>query len=195
MAAPLGREIVFRGEQTTLTEPPPAIWAVKSDGTGLRELTTSPATNQYDYQTPAVSPDGTRVSYTASGPIARIHILDLQTGLDSILPDPDGFTNQRGSAYFSPDGLHVGYLRGYAANGTFQFVVAPSDGSGTGTPIGPRLGEPSGDVNWTFTPDGTAVVVDYGADGSVWLLPIDGSPGSIVGKGELAFVDIQRLAP
>lgn len=191
---PLGSEIVFRGEQDTSKEPPPGIWAVHPDGTGLRELSTRPATDRYDYQTPAVSPDGSRVSYNSMTPVARIHVLDLRTGVDTVLPDPDGSTDQRGSAYFSPDGRLVGYLRDYPDK-TFQFVVAPADGSGIGTPVGPRLQEPSGDVNWVWTPDGSAVVVDYGSDGTVQLLPVDGSPGTQLGKGDLSFADVQRLAP
>jgi Tol biopolymer transport system component len=191
---PLGREIVFRGEQNTTAQPPPGIWAVHPDGTGLRELTTSPAPDRYDYMTPAVAPDGSKLSYTSVVPAAQIHILDLRTGVDAILPSPDGITDQSGSAYFSPDGTLVGYLRSYADK-TFQFIVAPVDGSSTGTPVGPRVPEPRGDVNWAFTPDGSAVVVDYGDEGVVRLLPIDGSPGSVLGTGDLAFADIQRLAP
>lgn len=131
--------------------------------------------------------------YTRNGAIAHIHDLELKTGEDIVLPDPtDGFTNQLGSAYFSPDGRLVGYVREFPEDQTYQFVVAPSDGSGTGTPIGPRLPEPTGDVNYTFTLDGTAVVVDYDHDGTIRLLPVDGSPGSILGRGSLAFADIQR---
>lgn len=191
---PLGREIVFRGEQITSKDPSPGIWAVHPDGTGLRALTARPATDRYDYQTPAVSPDGSRLSYTSIVPAARIHILDLRTGVDEILPSPEGITDQGGSAYFSPDGRLVGYLRSYP-DSTFQFVVAPADGSGTGTPVGPRLPEPGGDVNWVFAPDGSAVVVDYGNEGVVQYLPIDGSPGTVLGRGDMAFADIQRLAP
>jgi hypothetical protein len=54
---------------------------------------------------------------------------------------------------------------------------------------------PNLNVNYTFAPDGTAVVVDYDPDGSVWLLPIDGSPGTLLARGTAAFGDIQRLAP
>jgi len=193
---PLGREIVFRGGQLLSSDPPPAIYAVRPDGTGLRKITTRTAENMDDFMTPAVAPDGSRISYTSNGAIAHIHVLDLRTGEDRVLPDPTGgFTNQRGSAYFSPDGRWVGYLREYAEDQTFQFVVAPADGSGPGTPIGPRLREPMGDVNYAFTPDGTAVVVDFDVEQTVRLLPIDGSPGTVIDRGSMAFGDVQRLAP
>ncbi|MFL5714770.1 MAG: TolB family protein [Chloroflexota bacterium] len=201
---PLGREIVFRAGKLLSSDPVPAIWAVHPDGTGLRQLSVRPAENDDDYGTPAVSPDGTRISYWSSTPIspgsdtavAHIHVLDLTSGQDIVLPDPtDGFTNQFGTAYFSPDGRLVGYVRDYSVDSTYQFVVAPSDGSGTGTPIGPRLAQPFGDVNYAWVPDGTAVAVDYDRDQTARLLPIDGSQGSILGTGALSFADVQRLAP
>ncbi len=193
---PLGGEIVFRGEQLTPADPRPGIFVVHPDGTGLRQLSRSPASGKSDYMTPAVAPDGTRVTYTSHAGYAHIHVLDLVTGRDIVMPDPTGgFTNQSGSAYFSPDGRLIGYLREFLEDKTYQFVVAPSDGSATGTLLGPRLREPTGDVNYTFTPDGTAVIVDYDVDGTVRLLPVDGSPGTVLGRGTLAFADIQRLAP
>jgi hypothetical protein len=193
---PLGGDIVFRGEQLTPADPSPGIFAVHPDGSGLRPLSRTPASNGSDYMTPAVAPDGTRVTYTSNDGYARVHVLDLVTGRDIVMPDPTGgFTNQFGSAYFSPDGRLIGYLREFLEDKTFQFVIAPSDGSGTGTLIGPRMREPVGDVNWTFTPEGTAVVVDYDRAGTVRLLPVDGSPGTTLGRGTLAFADIQRLAP
>jgi len=146
--------------------------------------------------TPAIAPDGFRLTYTSNGPISHIHVLDLRTRADVTLPDPTGgFTNQFGSAYFSPDGKSVGYLRGYPEDSTFQFVVAPVDGSTTGLPIGPRLSDANLSVNYAFAPDGTAVVVDYDPDGTAWLLPVDGSPGTLLARGTSAFGDIQRLAP
>ena len=193
---PLGGEIVFRGEQLSPADPPPGLFAVRPDGGGLRQLSSGPPSNDSDYMTPAVAPDGTRLTYTSNLSYAHIHVLDLASGRDIVLPDPTkGFMNQFGPAYFSPDGRLVGYVREFLDDKTYQFVVAPSDGSGTGTPIGPRLREPTNDVNWTWTPDGSAVVVDYGADLTVRLLPIDGSPGSLLGKGDLSFADVQRLAP
>jgi Tol biopolymer transport system component len=193
---PLGEEIVFRAGKILPGDPAPGIWAVRPDGTGLRQLSVRPAENDDDYMTPAVSPDGKRVSYTSNGSTAHIHVLDLATGQDTILPDPtEGVTNQYGSAYFSPDGRLVGYIRDFPVGGTYQFVVAPSDGSGIGHTIGPRLTQPFGDVNYAWVPDGTAVVVDYDRDGSVRMLPIDGSPATVLGKGTMSFADVQRLAP
>jgi hypothetical protein len=193
---PDGREIVFRSAPTGPRDPGPRLLAVRADGSARRNLTFGTPQNENDFMTPAVAPDGSRLSYTSNGAVSHIHVLDLKTRADVTLPDPTGgFTNQFGSAYFSPNGRSVGYLREYREDSTFQFVVAPVDGTTTGVPIGPRLREPTGDVNWAFTPDGTSVIVDYDNDGTARLLPIDGSPGTILARGKTAFGDVQRLAP
>ncbi|HEU5225809.1 MAG TPA: hypothetical protein VFV29_08415 [Actinomycetota bacterium] len=193
---PEGREIVFRLAPAGPTQPGPRLMAIRSDGTHRRTLSLRTPANENDFMTPAVAPDGSKLTYTSNGTIAHIHVLDLTTNEDRTLPDPtDGFTDQFGTAYFSPDGRSVGYLRRDPIGATFQFVVAPLDGSTTGIPIGPRLSEPGGDVNWVFAPDGKSVVVDYDNDGTVWMLPVDGSPGTLLARGSSAFGDIQRLAP
>jgi hypothetical protein len=193
---PDGKEIVFRSAPAGPTEPGPRLLAVRADGTGRRTLSLRTPENPDDFMSPALSPDGSRLTYTSNGPISHIHLLDLNTNQDLQLPDPTGgMTNQFGVAYFSPDGRSVGYLRDHPEDSTFQFVVAPVDGSTAGLPIGPRLSEPTGDVNWAFAPDGKSVVVDYDKDGTAQMLPVDGSPGTVLGRGANAFGDIQRLAP
>jgi hypothetical protein len=193
---PDGREIVFRSAPAGARDPGPRLMAIRPDGTGRRSLTFGTPENENDYMTPAVAPDGSRLTYSSNGAITHIHILDLVTRENLTLPDPTGgLTNQFGSAYFSPDGKSVGYLREDPEDSSFQFVVAPVDGTTTGVPIGPRLPEPSGDVNWAFAPDGKSVIVDYDKDGTVWMLPVDGSPGTLLARGSSAFGDIQRLAP
>jgi Tol biopolymer transport system component len=193
---PDGREIVFRSASAGPPDSGPRLLAIRPDGTGGRNLTFGAPQNENDFMTPALAADGSRLTYTSNGPVSHIHVLDLVTRDNRTLPDPTGgFTNQFGTAYFSPDGRSVGYLRDDPENSTFQFVIAPADGSTTGVAVGPRLHEPTGDVNWVFAPDGKSVIVDYDRDGTVWMLPVDGSQGTILARGSSAFGDIQRLAP
>jgi WD40 repeat protein len=195
---PDGREIVFRGEQLHDTDPLSGIFAVRPDGTGLHEISTMPALDKNDYQEVAVSPDGTLVATTRSVPDqgSQIHLIDLQTGDDRVLPaSPDAVAQQ--GAGFSPDGLNVVYLR-FHAGGDSTLVVAPTDGSGTGVSIGPIRGYGTDGPyinNYVFTPDGKAVIANDAKDKVTRLMPIDGSPPSILSTGELASAAYQRVAP
>jgi Tol biopolymer transport system component len=192
---PDGKEIIFRGEQLVESDALPGIFAVRPDGTGLRRISTRPALNHNDYQDITVSPDGRQVTYRDAGDVFRVHVFDLQTGYDLPLPDPTGSTAQMGGV-FSPDGRSIVYQR-FIDQQTTQLVVAPADGSGTGTPIGtPTAVGSDGPVfnNYAFTPDGKAVVVNQG-DTVTRLFPIDGSAGEIVATGANAFAAYQRLAP
>ena len=195
---PDGGEIVFRGEQLSDDAPPPGIFAVRPDGSGLREISTRPAVDANDYEDISVSPDGTRIGYRGDdgpGGLFRSHVLDLRTGADRVLPSPDG-AGQFGPV-FSPDGQSVLYLRGLAGN-RVQLVVAPADGSSTGKAIGPEapLGADGPTINgYVFSPDGKAVIANFDVEKQARLLPIDGSPASDLLHGELAFPAYQRLAP
>ena len=194
---PNGAEIVFRGEQIASTDQPPGIFAVRPDGTGFRPITTGPARDLNDFNDVAVSPDGSLVAYRA---IDRpqpftVRILDLRTMVDRALPAPSA--SSQGGPIFSPDGRSILCLRWYSDNST-QLVVAPVDGPGTGIAIGPHgpLG-PDGPTinNYGFAPDGTAVFANYDSEKLARLLPVDGSPGVVIARGQLALVTYQRLAP
>jgi Tol biopolymer transport system component len=203
--APNGAEILFRGEHLLDKDPPPGIFAVGPDGSGLRSLSTRPATNPADYQDVSGSPDGTRLLYREDGQTGqfRIHVLDVRTGGDRALPSPPTAAGQT-SAVFSPDGVHVAYLRlsfGFNSRLLFQLVVAPLDGSTVGTEL-PLLGVLGDDGptinNYFFTPDGSAVIANELATRTEWLLPIDGSPGTVIARGTAAYdglTTVQRLAP
>jgi len=183
-------------------DPPPAIFAVRPDGTGLRQISTRPAVDANDYQGVAVSPDGQYVTYQdtnfdANPPngFFQVHVLSLRTGEDRVLPQPKGAAAMAG--VFSPDGSKIAYLR-IGSNGLLQMVVAPVDGTGLGIAIGPqaRFGSEGPTINnYLWSPDGTAVIANYDVEKVARLLPIDGSPATVLAHGELALPAYQRLAP
>lgn len=194
---PDGKEIIFRLETRS-----PGIFAIASDGTGKRRpLSTTPANNEVDYQSIAVSPDGSHVTFTRwdDDGLPRVFALNVATGVEMAFPSSAG-TGHRGTAVYSPDGELVAYARTYR-EGAYQIVVANADGSGNERTIGPRKPGPvdGGDIAawWTFTPDGTALLVRYGNDerGTTQMLPLDGSPGTDLDSGGMDFVDMQRLRP
>jgi len=200
---PDGKEIIFRAETTS-----PAIFAIGADGQSKRRLISkTPANNQFDYQAPAVSPDGVQLAFTRWSENApdgqrfwhpRVYVMDIATGAETKLPAEPG-TGARGGAY-SPDGKLLAYARIYR-EGAFQLVVANADGSGNERTIGerrPTLPDGSSvDAWWAFAPDGTGLLVRYGNDGqgTTFLMPLDGSAPVDLGSGEFGFVDVQRLAP
>lgn len=203
---PDGREIVYRQESDS-----PGIFAIAPDGTGQgRRLSKTLANNIYDFQSIAASPDGSKITFTRwssnvsdvdeAGWWPRVYALDVETGQEMPFPTAER-AGQRGLVAYSPDGTLVAYARIYR-QGAFQIVVADADGSGNERTLGPRKPGPrdgsSVNASWAFTPDGTALVVRYGTDdaGATHLLPLDGSPESIlVDRGGFEFVDVQRLAP
>ncbi len=196
---PDGREIVVQSEGELPADQPPGLFAIRADGGGMRELTTRPPFDSNDFKDSGVSPDGTRIGYRGDdGPDGyfRSHILDLRTGQDRVLPQPPDATAQT-APLFSPDGQTVLYVRFYRDT-TEQLVVAPADGTDVGLPIGPRVpfqqdGENINNV--LFTPDGKAVLANYDAEQAARLVPIDGSPSTVLIRGELALPTYQRLAP
>ena len=203
---PDGSEIVYRVEG-----PHPGIFAIAPDGIGRpRAVSKKRANNEFDFQSLAVAPDGTRVGFTrwesdgepdvdTAGWWPRVYTLDVETGEEMQFPTVEG-TGQRGLV-FSPDGKRVAYARIYRV-GAFQIVVANADGSGGERTIGPEKPGPRDgrdvDATWAFTPDGSALLVRYGTDdaAATQLLPLDGSLAStLLDTGGFEFVDVQRLAP
>lgn len=187
---PDGKEIIYRRETTS-----PGIFAISPDGSGRpHQLSKTPPLNKFDYQGIGASPDGTRVLFTrwSSEGIPRVFALDVANGTDIAFPMELGIGQQGG--VYSPDGTRVAYARIY--DGAYEVVIANADGTGNERAIGPKKAGPA-DGFWTFTPDGTALVVRYGTDedGATQLLPLDGSLGTSLGAGSYEFVDVQRLAP
>ena len=199
---PDGAEILYRGELSKLSDPPPGIFAIRPVGMSPpRKVSIKPPNNNFDYQSLTVAPDGSRVSFArfTSNGTSSVVILDLRSGKETVLPHPPG-TSQSGGGVFSPDGTLVAYSRIYA-DGTYQLVLAPADASTEGNALGPRMSGTTEGTTYTFTPDGSAVIAGFGQDDGriprrAYRLPVDGSAGSVLSEGgTFSFTDMQRLAP
>ena len=112
-----------------------------------------------------------------------------------LLPTPVGDGRSKRRPWFSPDGPRVAYARTYA-DGTYQAVVAPADGSDVGGRSGHGRRAGRSGLTKAFTPDGTALIARYGSDdaGGTYLVPRTG-PRRRVDNGAFDFLDVQRLAP
>jgi hypothetical protein len=194
-------------DQIVFSNPRPeghvAYYVVNADGTGLREID---GVSPDSILNPVLAPDGSRIAYTtwAEGPglQGRVHVVDIDTGVDQpLLFEGSEGTNEFPYA-FSPDGSKLLLERhagepSYEVNGEFGYrlVVAPADGVGPAIPIGPAM--PSGTEGATaeFSPDGTQVLAFYKHDQSTWLLEADGSGGEQVDWNPQGEFNWQRLAP
>jgi hypothetical protein len=87
----------------------------------------------------------------------------------------------------------------------YEVGIAPVDGSSPARALGhevtlPPNGSDEAFVSISFTPDGQSLIVSYpdsptSTSNTIWLLPVDGTPGREIGSGTFASLDIQRLAP
>ena len=148
-------------------------WVVNTDGSGKRPIPVSP----YAINTPALSPDGSRLAYATwepGGIEGRIRIVDIDTGGDRTLTPNvyDGYVWQ--GPWFSPEGTHLllnRFLKD-TATVTSQVATLATDGSGTATVMGPETGNPPADA--IYSPDGTTIIATYNA-GVTWMFDADGT--------------------
>jgi hypothetical protein len=131
----------------------------------------------------------------APGRPFEIRILDLRSKVERSLRTPSD--SGMGGPVFSPDGRSVVYLRWFPDQST-QLTVAPVDGSSLGIAIGPHgpLGPDGPTISaYGFSPDGRSVFANYDSEKVARLMPVDGTPGVVIVRGDLALVTYQRLAP
>jgi Tol biopolymer transport system component len=171
-----------------------------------------------EFQRPMVSPDGRLVAYSSfemtsgrtaepglpgvvyEGNLLRIHVLDLVAGTDRVIPpgiDPIDPTTpvDQWDAVFSPDGARIAFTAD-RSNGTVQLVIAPTNGSEIGRPIGPAVAKP-GDPNpiFDFAPDGQSLIAAYPGEDTARIVPLDGGPTSPIPWDGADLPNLQRLAP
>ncbi len=131
-----GRLLALAGRYTEGPSKPSSIWLVRADGTGMRQLTSGPGSDEM----PTISPDGTAVAFsrtlhdgTKAGRKAELFTVPIAGGeatrlteneVDDVNPvwSPDGRSIAFGE-FVTRDGLH-GSVQIIRADGTGQRRVA-----------------------------------------------------------------------
>jgi dipeptidyl aminopeptidase/acylaminoacyl peptidase len=163
-------EIVFQGSNDAGGQP--GIYAVRPDGTGFRTIVTGDAFDTID---PSLSPDGSRVAYTAwTQEHGELRIVDTDSG-EVTVPVFDGAQNDF-RARWSPDGSRLSLVRLSVGN-QCQVGVASADG-GQVTMLGPIGPDPDGCTEATWAPDGRSLLAYYPFDKTTWRLDPRGGPGT-----------------
>lgn len=143
------------------------------------------------------SPDGSKLVYTTwgtgPGTQGRIHVIDIDSGVDT----PVMFDGSAGSTelmpQWSPDSRRLAFLR-FGDSG-YRVTIGSLDGAGSVTQVGPTEPENSGGATIIWSPDGTQLLVGYEPDDTVWLAPSTGGDASkLDGMSQTRGFAWQRLA-
>jgi hypothetical protein len=181
----------------------PEFYLMNADNTGphLIEGVSHDAINR-----PVLSADGLKLVYSTwaegAGLQGRIHVVDIDTGVDrALMFDGSDLTNEF-PYQFSPDGSKL-LIERHGGDSSFEvdgeqgyrLVIAPADGNGPVVPIGPAMPSSTGGATAEFSPDGTQVLAFYKSDQSTWLLETDGSAAEEIDWNPEGAFNWQRLAP
>lgn len=210
---PTGDELLFRGTEGGVA----GLYVIGADGSAAPRLVTDELPSTRDtFQHPAVSLDGSKVAYESfeqsdwqpaigertagwDGMLAQLHVLDLATGMDVVVPPPTDplVASQPVDSFapvFSADGRSLVFLRD-RSDGQMELGIAPADGSHAGTSLGPVKPWHEEWPTFSFTPDGSQVIVAYADENVAHLLPVDGGAGTTIPKDATGIPSMQRQAP
>jgi len=159
------------------------------------------ATLQDAVEPPLLAPDGSKFAYFTWGTEprlqGRVHVYDLGTNIDTaVTPDDEASNADPHSVegiWWSPDSASIGSY--WLWTSYDQLGVIPATG-GQPVFIGPR--EPKGFGQGgvaRFSPDGKSVLLKYGNQDTILLVPVSGAESRQVSWALGPELDWQRLAP
>ncbi|MBA2721243.1 MAG: PD40 domain-containing protein [Chloroflexi bacterium] len=129
-----------------------------------------------------------------TGLTGRTHVLDIVSGQDTRLASTDDFNSNFLDPVFSPDGKWLAVKHAGGGFGGIQLALIAADGSGAPIDLEPWFGKMSTQIDASFSPDGTKLLVTYG-DGTTWLYSVPGGRGAMVEWPGVVIASWQRLAP
>jgi Tol biopolymer transport system component len=139
------------------------IFAIKPDGTGEKQLTTSP--RSYNI-TPSYSSDGSKIAWERNG---DIWIMNADgTNRHSLTTSPAGDA----SPAFSPDGRRLVFERFLYATEGYRIETIRADGTGLRIVFEHSTFWASDPV---FSPDGTKIAFRYELGHDIWKINPDGT--------------------
>lgn len=165
---PDGQEIVFRGVDGGRA----ALFLAEADGSEPRPITPVDG-GQNSYLWVTWSPDGQRLAYSTNN-AQETHVLTIDGPDVEIRPvngRPIGFPR------FSPDGRQLAVMAWHPTGGTNVQVgvFAADDATPVLTQTGPVF---SAGIQFDWSPDGTAILVDQWDTDQPWLLDPEGGEGT-----------------
>ena len=171
-------------------------YAVRIDGTGLRQVVPPRDDGRGHHGTFSISHDGRFLAYTSGNSAGNVssHIADLDSGETRTL---EGWFNQ-GWPTFSPDGERLALVRYPASGAAAQAFVGSSTGDGTdAVAIGPEVQNTPGSagLHIQFSPDGTSLLIVQAAAQEAWVADVDTGEYESFPMGDDEWVTWQRLHP
>jgi Tol biopolymer transport system component len=191
---PDGREMLYRmfdGQNKVL-------FAAAADGSNPRKLVQGLdfADNDLDLGGATYSADGSRIFYQRANPAlapngcCRLWVMNADgSNPHEFVPPPSAAWD--GVAVPSPDGRWIAYWHNLNDGPRHGVSVVRSDGTGPVIDTGPKL---SNNVNFTWSPDSSKILMCCADSGGAVLLDPEGGPWTAVPWQSDADIDWQRTA-